>query len=69
LIARQQVGLDAYLAHNKMPNLPLAKSIRAYSRPHWLPLAFRHIEILAAEQLAAEKALEQQQEQAVRANA
>src|SRR5262245_62762834 len=41
LVARQPVSVISYLCDGTSLTLPLAKRLRAYAKPHWLPVCFR----------------------------
>jgi hypothetical protein len=61
LLVRVPVDARAYHLAGSYLRLPVAKGLRHYDRPHWLPMALRHIEHCAAEQLAAQKRKERKQ--------
>jgi hypothetical protein len=44
LVCRQPVSVMSYLLDGTSLTLPLAKRLRAYAKPHWLPVCFRPIE-------------------------
>jgi hypothetical protein len=66
-VIRVPVPARDYILQGSHLTLPVAKSLRDYQAPHWMPMAFRPLEICAAEQLEREKALERRQERARKA--
>jgi hypothetical protein len=51
LVGRQPVSVISYLLDGTSLTLPLAKRLRAYAKPHWLPVCFRPIERCKAQEL------------------
>jgi hypothetical protein len=37
----EHVPVLVYVADGALPDLPVARTLRRYKRPHWLPVAFR----------------------------
>jgi len=50
LVRRQPVSVMSYLLDGTYLTLPLAKRLRAYAKPHWLPVCFRPIERCEAQE-------------------
>jgi hypothetical protein len=51
LVGRQPVSVMSYLLDGTYLTLPLARRLRAYAKPHWLPVCFRPIERCKAQEL------------------
>jgi hypothetical protein len=41
VLVMEHVPVLVYVADGALPDLPVARTLRRYKRPHWLPVAFR----------------------------